>query len=107
MVGDNEMYTTPTDWSQYNVSVDIPDWNDLGPKLIADLGGDCEHVGHTPVNMKTQRIQKIYGMDAFTIKQKVLFQQRIWFAPKESMIWHAKHIPSYPLSVKPVDLNGP
>jgi hypothetical protein len=42
-------------------------------------------------------------MEAFTVKQKVLFQQRIWFASREQMMWHARHIPSYPLTTKQIE----
>ena len=103
MVGDNNMYTTPSDWSKYNVSVDIPDWTSLGSHLVADLSRSRIHIECTPLRLKAQKIQKIYGMEAFTIKQKVLFQQRIWFASKEQMMWHARHIPSYPLTVKQIE----
>ena len=45
MLGDNNMYTTPSDWSKYNVSVDIPDWAGLGPHLVADLNRARVHIG--------------------------------------------------------------
>ena len=37
-------------------------------------------------------------MACFSVKERVKFQQRTWFAPKSLMIWHSKNLPGYALT---------
>ena len=37
-------------------------------------------------------------MEKFSVKQRVIFQQRIWFAPLSMMVWHSKNLIGYPLT---------
>jgi hypothetical protein len=37
-------------------------------------------------------------MACFSVKERVKFQQRTWFAPKSLMIWHSKHLAGYALT---------
>jgi len=43
-------------------------------------------------------------MERLNSKEQVLFQQRIWFAPKKLMLWYIDHIPSFPLKKSQLEL---
>ena len=101
MVEDEEMYTNPREWNKLNITVDIPEWTTLGSALASKSNGSSLHVGRHPDTRKDRmlrNINRIIGMACFSVKERVKFQQRIWFAPKSTMLWHAKHLVGYALT---------
>ena len=50
-----------------------------------------------PISSTWTPISRIYGMEKLTVKEQVLFQQRIYFASKQRMLWYADNISSFPL----------
>ena len=69
--------------------------------LASKTNGSSVHVGRHPDNRQDRmqrNINRIIGMACFSVKERVKFQQRIWFAPKSTMLWHAKHLVGYALT---------
>jgi hypothetical protein len=48
-------------------------------------------------------VARIQGMEKMSPKERVLFQQRTWFCTKKSMIWYAKNIPSFPITLSQIE----
>jgi len=44
-------------------------------------------------------------MEKFTVPQKVMFQQKIYFAPLDLMVWYSKNIPTFPLNEAQIRAN--
>jgi hypothetical protein len=88
-IGDSEMYSDTSTWNKYDVQVPIPDLSSIKTLL------PCAN--NKPYSLTWTPISRIYGMDKLTAREQVLFQQRIYFASKQRMIWYAEHIPSFPL----------
>jgi hypothetical protein len=77
MVGDEDMYSNPESWRKYNFTVDIPQWNDI-EKLIKNDYSSSSTARKTAVDRMniSKKLNRVIGMEKFTVPQKVMFQQK-------------------------------
>jgi hypothetical protein len=92
------MYSDPTTWNRFDIDIKIPD---LSPIMQLQ---DHTH-NEAKRSPKWMTISRIQGMERLTSKEPVLFQQRIWFASKNRMIWYIDNIPSFPLKKSQLELH--
>jgi hypothetical protein len=97
-IGNEDMYSDPTTWNRFDIDVKIPD---LSPIMQLQ---DHTH-NEAKRSPKWMTISRIQGMERLTSKEQVLFQQRIWFASKNRMIWYIDNIPSFPLKKSQLELH--
>jgi hypothetical protein len=96
-IGNEDMYSDPHAWNKFDIDIKIPDMSPI-TQLIDEVQTDRKRA---PSWMTISRIQ---GMERLTSKEQVLFQQRIWFAPKKLILWYIDNIPSFPLKKSQLEL---